>query len=300
VKKYREKLSRKKSDQNPAYILEGNPDAKKPLQREELDSLINDKSYAGYSVLPNQTVKIKQRQDNVEFAAMVESMDESLGRVLAKLKELGIENNTLIIFYSDNGGMSAANFYYPARKIPQNELDKEFSSSNLPLRGAKGWMYEGGIRVPLIVKWPGKGQKGTLCDVPVTSPDFLPSILEIAGIPLTPEQHTDGVSFVPLLKGETKIDRDAIYWHFPHYSNHGMQSPGGAIRCGDYKLLEYYENNTVQLFNLKEDIGEMNDLSKSNPDKVSELRDKLHAWRDKISAKMMSPNPDYKSSLRIN
>lgn len=300
VKKYREKLSRKKSDQNPAYILEGNPDAKKPLQREELDSLINDKSYAGYSVLPNQTVKIKQRQDNVEFAAMVESMDESLGRVLAKLKELGIENNTLIIFYSDNGGMSAANFYYPDRKIPENELDKEFSSSNLPLRGAKGWMYEGGIRVPLIVKWPGKGQKGTLCDVPVTSPDFLPSILEIAGIALTPEQRTDGVSFVPLLKGETKIDRDAIYWHFPHYSNHGMQSPGGAIRCGDYKLLEYYENNTVQLFNLKEDIGEMNDLSKSNPDKVSELRDKLHAWRNKISAKMMSPNPDYKSSLRIN
>ncbi len=293
VEKYRDKLSHSIPGPEPAFILEGNPDAEKPLQRGELNNLLNDTAYAGYSVLPNQTVKIKQYQDNVEFAAMVESMDMSLGRVLDKMKELNIEDQTLVIFYSDNGGMSSANFYYPDRKIPANELDKEFSSSNLPLRGAKGWLYEGGIRVPLIVKWPAKGGRGILCDVPVTSPDFLPSILEMAGIPLGPEQHTDGVSFVPLLKGETKLNREAIYWHFPHYSNHGMQSPGGAIRCGDYKLLDYFENNTVQLFNLKDDIGEQHDLSKSNPEKVKELGDMLNSWRKSISAKMMEPNPSY-------
>lgn len=255
--------------------------------------MIEGPDYERHKVLPNRTVKIKQYQDNVQFAAMIESVDESLGRVLSKLEELGLEDNTIVIFFSDNGGMSAANFGNPERVIPESRLDKAYSTSNLPLRGAKGWLYEGGIREPMIVKWPSQGKQGTVCEVPVISTDFFPSILDMLGLPIPQENNLDGVSIVPLLKGEDKLDREAIYWHFPHYSNHGMQSPGGAVRCGDYKLLEYYENNTVQLFNLKTDIGEQHDLSSSEPEKVCELRTMLHKWREDVNAQMMSPNPDY-------
>jgi len=293
VEKYKTIRDQMPSNQDPFFILEGNPDAENSLSKNELQELIQQPEYMGHKVLPNQTVKIKQYQDNVEFAGMVESMDESLGRVVSKLEELGISDNTIIVFFSDNGGMSAANFGWPDRIIPDSELDIAYSTSNLPLRGAKGWLYEGGIRVPLIIKWPGKGKQGTVCDVPVISTDFFPSLLDMAGLPLQPKQHSDGKSLVPVLKGDKQLDREAIYWHFPHYSNHGMQSPGGAVRSGDYKLLEYYENNTVQLFNLREDLGEQNDLSHSQPKKVVELKTMLHAWRNEVSANMMLPNPDY-------
>ncbi|MDX9882988.1 MAG: sulfatase [Prolixibacteraceae bacterium] len=287
VEKYKKKLAQIPAPEGPPFVMEGNPDA--PAGKK------TGQPYEGYRIFPDQTVQIKQRQDNVEFAAMVESMDESLGRVLDKLKTLDIDDHTIVIFYSDNGGMAAANFYEPERVIQENELDKAFSTSNLPLRGAKGWLYEGGIRVPLIVKWPGKGLQGAVCDVPVTSPDFLPTIVEMLGIPAQSGVQSDGISFAPLLKGEAEINREAIFWHFPHYSNHGMQSPGGAVRCGDYKLLEYYENNTVQLFNLKSDIEERHDLSSSMPEKVKELKEMMHNWRKQAGAKMMEPNPDYKA-----
>jgi len=295
VGKYEKKLKGLSHQGEMPFILEGNPDDKEPLGREELTEAITDEAYGGYKVLPNRTVKIKQYQDNVQFAAMVESVDESLGRILKKLEDIGIHDNTIVIFFSDNGGMAGANLGNPQRIIPSDRLDIAYSTSNLPLRGAKGWLYEGGIREPLIVKWPGQGGRGTVCDIPVISTDFYPSILEMAGLPLLEEQHKDGVSIVPLLKGEGSLNRDAIYWHFPHYSNHGMQSPGGAIRCGDFKLLEYFENYTVQLFNLKEDIGEQNDISKSHPEKTNELRAKLHAWREEVGSTMMKPNPDYVS-----
>lgn len=288
VEQYKKKLMQISFLQNPPFVLEGNPDS----DAKPCDSLA-EKVYNGYRIFPDQTVKIKQRQDNIQFAAMVESMDESLGRVLEKLKTLGLDNRTIVIFYSDNGGMSAANFYDSERVIAEIELDEAFSTSNLPLRGGKGWLYEGGIRVPLIIKWPNIGLQGVECDVPVTGPDFFPTILEMIGIPVPSTANFDGVSLSPLLKGENKIDREAIFWHFPHYSNHGMQSPGGAIRCGYYKLLEYYENNTVQLFNLKDDIAEENDLSANEPEKVKELLDKLHNWQKRSGARQMKPNPDY-------
>jgi arylsulfatase A-like enzyme len=205
-----------------------------------------------------------------------------------KLKSLGISDNTIVIFYSDNGGMSAANFYYPERIVDESELDVAYSTSNLPLRGAKGWLYEGGVRVPMIVKWPGMSKKGIACEEPITSTDFFPSILEMAGLPARPDQHMDGMSFVPALKGDD-FDRKAVYWHFPHYSNHGMQSPGGAIRFGDYKLLEYFENNTIQLFNLKEDPGEQHNLARTQPEKARELLTMLHEWREDVSAAPMVP-----------
>lgn len=293
VEKYEQKLALMPPREGPTFILEGNPDAKNPLSREELDELLEDERYQGYSVLPNRTVKIKQHQDNTNFAAMVESVDENMGRVLSKLEELGLEKNTIVIFFSDNGGMSGANFGNPNRIIASEDLDERFSTSNLPLRGAKGWLYEGGIRVPMIVKWPQKGGQGTVVDDPVISTDFYPTILEMAGLNLIPDQHVDGSSLVPLLTGESGIDREAIYWHFPQYSNHGMQSPGGAVRKGDYKLLDYFENNSVQLFNLKQDPGELNDLSASEPEKVEELRNMLHEWRKEVDAQMPPPNPRY-------
>lgn len=293
VKKYQEKLSKMMAQEVPPFLLEGNPDSKNPVTIEEARKMLDDEAYKGFSQLPNQMVKIKQLQDNVHFAAMVESMDESFGRVVAMLKDLGLYENTIVIFFSDNGGMAAANFGNPQRVLTSEQLDRAFSTANLPLRGAKGWLYEGGIRVPLIVKWPGSKLKETECDVPVISVDFYPTILEMLGFKVPATQKVDGTSIVPLMLGMNKIDRDAIYWHFPHYSNHGMQSPGGAIRSGDYKLLEYYENNTVQLFNLKEDLSEQHDISASNPEVTNKLRNKLHQWRASINAQMMEPNPGY-------
>lgn len=293
VDKYEEQATQLPASESKPFILEGNPDADPTLSQPALDSLVNTADYQDHKVLPYQTVKIKQVQDNPQFAGMVESVDQSLGRVLAKLEELGLTDNTLVIFFSDNGGMSAANFGNPDRIIAEDQMDEAYATSNLPLRGAKGWLYEGGIREPLIVRWPNEGRQGIACDVPVTSVDFFPTILEMLGLPMPEENEVDGTSIASLVKGEKALDREAIYWHFPHYSNHGQQSPGGAIRMGDYKLLEYYENNTVQLFNLKEDLGEQNDLAQSNPEKVKELKDRLHQWRDEVNAQMMPPNPDY-------
>jgi arylsulfatase A len=294
VSKYQAKLERGRAAGGPAFILEGNPDAKDPLSRAKLDALLQEEAYQGYRVLPNRTVKIKQHQDNAQFAAMVESMDESFGRVLSKLDTLGLADNTIIIFFSDNGGMSAANFGRPDHVVPPGKLDAAYSTSNLPLRGAKGWLYEGGIRVPLMVKWPGLGRRGTVSDVPVISTDLYPSILEMIGVPARPKQHMDGLSFAGLVKGDKTLEREAIYWHFPHYSNHGMQSPGGAILRGDYKLLEYFENDTVQLFNLRDDVGEQRDLSREQPQLAEKMTAMLRQWRTSVSAAMMEPNPDYK------
>lgn len=292
VEKYKKKLASMPKDNIEPYILEGNPDSD-PLTIEERVTLLKDTAYNGFSQLPRGTVKVKQLQDNVQYAAMVESIDESLGRLVKKLKDLGVYDNTIIIFATDNGGMSAGNFGRPSKLLNPNTPDKHMSTSNLPLRGAKGWLYEGGIRVPTIVKWTGTKKAGVENNTPIISTDFYPSILEMAGLDQMPQQHMDGKSFVPLLQGKTDINRDALYWHFPHYSNHGMQSPGGAVRYKNFKLIEYFENGTVQLFDLDKDLGELNDISKQNPEKVKELRDMLHKWRESVNAKMMPPNPDY-------
>jgi arylsulfatase A-like enzyme len=260
---------------------------------------LKEKRYQGFSLLPDRMVKIKQRQDNPQFAAMVESMDESLGRVMAKLKELRLDEKTIVIFFSDNGGMSAANFGNPHKGIARNRLDKAYSTSNLPLRGGKGWLYEGGIREPLVVYWPHEGAEGAVSEVPVISTDFYATILEMAGIEpgRSAPNGVDGMSLVPLLKGDLTgtdaIQKRALYWHWPHYSNHGGQSPGGAILYQDYKLIEYYENNRSQLFNLRNDPAEQRDLASAEPAKAQELRTMFHAWRKNVSAEMPQPNPDF-------
>ena len=296
VEKYRQKLASVDPSNSPPFLLEGNPDDPQPLTNEQLVSLIDLPPYQDYKVLPERTVKIKQHQDNIEFAAMVESMDESLGRIVDHIDQLGLTDNTLIVFFSDNGGMSGANFGGASRVVDSSRLDSAYSTSNLPLRGAKGWLYEGGIRVPMIVKWPEKfSDSSRIVEEPVISTDFYPSLLEMAGLPARDEQALDGVSFVPALNGDS-FNRGPIFWHFPQYSNHGMQSPGGAVRFGDYKLLEYFENNTVQLFNLREDIGERNDLSQTEPQIREELRTLLRSWREDVDAQMPPRNPDYDPS----
>ena len=281
VRKYEQKLASMPTPDGPDYILEPNPDGPS-LSVEELKSV---KSNQGVQNAQGKRVWwVKQKQDNVEFAGMVEAMDESLGRIRAKLKELGLADNTIVIFTADNGGMSASNQYLESDKS-RRVLNSRFASSNLPLRGAKGWNYEGGIRVPLIVHWPGTTKPNTTSRSIVTGTDFYPTLLQMLGLPAMPEQHVDGRSFVPSLKGKAH-DRGAIYWHFPHYSNHGYQSPGGAIRLGRYKLLEYFENGTVQLFDLEDDIGEQHDLSETNPEVAKKLLGMLHDWRRAVDAKM--------------
>jgi len=293
VAKYQRKLAQQPSPDGPAFVLEGNPDEIKPLSSRALEERLLKPAWSGFKVLPDRTVKIKQHQDNAEFAAMVESLDESLGRIRDTLTRLDLDRNTIVILFSDNGGMSAANFGRPDRIVSRDRLDEAFATSNLPLRGAKGWLYEGGIREPLIIHWPQQGKAGGECDVPVISNDLYPTILEMAGLPPVPDQHVDGVSLVPLVQGSQELEREAIFWHFPHYSNHGMQSPGGAVRTGDYKLLEYFENDSVQLFDLRHDEGEQHDLSRERPAQVAQLRQMLHRWRQSVNAQMMPLNPEY-------
>ncbi len=295
VEKYKRKLTSMPVPGGKPYILEGNPDDENPLSRNQLDSLLLTPEYKDqYKVLPHRTVKIKQHQDNVEFAAMIEAMDESLGIIRNKLEELGIAENTIIIFFSDNGGMAGANLGNPARIIPKDKLNEYFSTSNLPLRGAKGWLYEGGLRVPMIVYYPGVSKTGKVCDVPVISTDFYPTIMEMTSTVVPNGKICEGVSIMSLIRGKKKLPENrALFWHFPHYSNHGMQSPGGAIRLGDYKLIEYFENHTVQLFNLKKDLSEQNDIAASNPQKVRELRNILHKWQESVGVEPMKPNPEW-------
>ncbi|MDG2359566.1 MAG: sulfatase [Planctomycetaceae bacterium] len=284
VQKYEKKLATMPHQEGPDYILEPNPDGP-AISGDKLKALEGNDSSESHQ---NERVWwVKQKQDNVEFAGMVEATDESLGRIRAKLKELGLDENTIIIFTSDNGGMAASN-QYRGINHPRESLNSRFASSNLPLRGAKGWNYEGGIRVPLIVHWPGKTQPSSNSQAIVTGTDYYPTLLEMLKLPALPDQHKDGRSFVPAL-AEEDYDRGPIYWHFPHYSNHGFQSPNGAIRSGRHKLIEYYENGTVQLFDLENDIGEQNDLAESQPEIAQKLKKMLHDWRDKVDAKMPYP-----------
>jgi len=225
--------------------------------------------------------KVRQVQDQPVYAAMVQSLDESVGRILKALADRGLDRETVVLFTSDNGGLSTA---------------EGTPTSNVPLRAGKGWPYEGGVREPLIVKWPGTSRPGSVCREPMISTDYYPTLLEIAGLPLRPSQHVDGISIVPLLKGESLPQR-SIFWHYPHYSNQGG-GPCGTIRQGDFKLIEWYEDDRAELFNVHDDIGETHDLAQKSPEKAADLRKQLQAWRDDVKADMPTLNPDYKPKAR--
>lgn len=233
---------------------------KEPIQKEEHDAL---------------TV---QNQVNPAYASMVHSMDENIGRLLDRMTALGLEENTIIVFTSDNGGLTTL----PNRPAP---------TSVLPLRGGKGWCYEGGIRVPLIIQYPGL-RNDSISHFPVISMDLYPTVLDLAGLPLLPDQHQDGVSLKRhLIEGESQ-NRDVLYWHFPHY--HGSQwKPGAAIRKGEWKLIKFYHYDKVELYNLAEDIAEQFDVSNDYPEIASELELLLAARQKETGAAIPLANPDF-------
>ena len=212
-------------------------------------------------------------RNNAAYAAMTAGVDESVGRLTAKLEELGLTERTAVFFFSDNGGVPRVAF-------------------NGGLRSGKGYLWEGGIRDPLIVKWPGVTQPGSTAETPVSSIDFYPTILEMTGVADAAGHTVDGVSLVPLLKQTGAWSRESLYWHYPHYANSGA-TPSGAVRGGDWKLLEFYEDNHVELYNLAEDPAESNDLAAENPELADRLRADLAAWRESVGAKEAPPNPDY-------
>jgi arylsulfatase A-like enzyme len=196
--------------------------------------------------------------------------------VLDKLDELGLAESTLVILTSDNGGLSTS---------------EGWPTSNLPLRGGKGWMYEGGVGEPLLVRWPKQVKAGTVVDAPVSSPDFFPTLLEAAGAEPQPGQTLDGLSLMPLLKGGESPER-ALFWHYPHYGNQGG-APGAAIRRGDWKLIEWLEDGRAELFDLAADPGEQIDLAAEQPERVAKLRAELHDWQREVGANFPAPNPAY-------
>ena len=226
---------------------------------------------------PQGTFVERVVQGHPIYSSMIETMDINVGRILDKLDELNLEDHTIIFFMSDNGGLATS---------------EGSPTSNLPLRAGKGWLYEGGVREPMLIKWPGRIETGSECDVPVISTDFYPTILEMGELELMPGQHLDGNSLVPLLEGSGTLNERPIFWHYPHYSNQGGK-PGAAVRMGKYKLIEFFEDNKVELYDLEIDIGEQNNLSAEMPDKVNELLEILHNWQKEIDAGMMDSNPGY-------
>lgn len=214
-------------------------------------------------------------QVNPAYGSMVTAMDNNIGRIISYLEESGLNKRTYIIFTSDNGGLST------------QRGNRISPTSVKPLRAGKGWCYEGGIRVPLIIYGPGI-EKG-VSNFPVISPDYYPTILELAGLPAMPDQHLDGISITSIFKGE-RPDRDAIFWHYPHYHSSGW-TPGAAIRRGDWKLIEFYEYGICELYNLKDDLGEKNDLSDEKPEIVAELKSLLENMQKETGALFPMGNP---------
>ena len=215
-------------------------------------------------------------QEHAVYAAMVEAMDLAVGKVLAKLDELGLAQNTIVIFTSDNGGLSTS---------------EGWPTTNLPLRAGKGWLYEGGIRTSLLIRWPAVVKPGSVVSTPVSSPDFFPTLLAAAGAAPRAGQVLDGVSLMPLLKGGALPER-AVFWHYPHYGNQGG-GPGAAVRRGDWKLIEWQEDGRTELFNLAADLGEQANLAAKEPRRVAQLREALPAWQKQVGAKSTAPNPAY-------
>jgi len=239
----------------------------------DIEAYSRDKEWIRKSMSDNFKERIIQ--SNPVYAAMIYSVDENLGRLFARLNDLGLDKNTIIIFTSDNGGLSTS---------------EGSPTSNFPLRAGKGWLYEGGIRVPLIIKYPGKTISGTERKTPVSSIDFFSTIIEMTGS-VPPSVRTDGVSIMSLLEKDRMKSRP-LFWHYPHYSNQGVE-PGSAVRLGKYKLIDNFEKGRQELYDLDTDISEKNDISSLKPEKTRELYKLLMDWRKKTNAKMMEQNPNW-------
>ncbi|WP_417737153.1 sulfatase [Rosistilla oblonga] len=250
----------------------------------ELWKKYRDKAMAGEQpeerFLIDRTLPVRQVQDCPIYAGMMESMDNAVGIVLDTLKQTGLDKNTVVIFTSDNGGVSSGD---------------AFATSNLPFRGGKGRQWEGGIREPFYIKAPGIVSAGSRCDTPVIGTDFYPTLLELAG--LAPPKTIDGVSLVPLMHGRSIPDRP-LFWHYPHYGNQGGE-PSSIIRDGDWKLIHYYEDGRDELYHLTDDIGEQTDRAAEQPALASRLRGKLDAWLKATGARIPQPDPRFDAAKKV-
>ena len=216
----------------------------------------------------------KMRQDNPVYAGMIHSVDESLGSIMDALKELGIEKRTLILFTSDHGGLSNRGFN-----------TRTLATSNYPLRAGKGWLYDGGVKIPTIVKYPGVVKPGSESESVIINTDYFPTLLEAAGLQTYPEAHVDGRSFLPVLQTGRPQAREDLYWHSPLGRPHSTgDSNSSAFMSGHYKLIEWYDEGRVELYNLREDFQEQNDLSESMPEKTREMLQQLRDWRAEVNA----------------
>lgn len=224
----------------------------------------------------DRRLAVRQVQDHPIYAGMMETLDDAVGIVLDTLRETGLDRNTVVIFTSDNGGVSSGDAY---------------STSLLPLRGGKGRQWEGGIREPYYIRAPGITPAGATTQTLATGMDFYPTMLDIAGLPMLPQQHVDGVSLLPVLKGGTIADRE-LYWHYPHYGNQGGE-PSSMVRSQDWKLIFYHEDQRYELYNLADDIGEQHDIAQQYPEVVDDLKKKLSEWLADTGAVMPSPDPRF-------
>jgi arylsulfatase A-like enzyme len=227
----------------------------------------------------DRVMPVRQAQDCPIYAGMIESMDDAVGLVLDALQRNGLEDQTIVVFTSDNGGVSAGD---------------SKSTSNLPLRGGKGRQWEGGIREPYYIKAPGVTRSGSTCDVPVSGIDFYPTLLALAGVPMPDEQQVDGLSLLPLLRGtaSSAIAGRDLYWHYPHYGNQGGE-PSSIIRRGDWKLIHYWEDGRDELYHLPSDPSETTDVAARNRDLATQLRRDLDAWLEASGARLPMPDPQY-------
>lgn len=243
------------------------------LGLDDVDPIVEGEPYPTWHKR-HRRVQRRTVQSDPVYAAMVENLDWNIGQVIDALDDAGLADNTIVIVYSDNGGLATA---------------EGSPTCNAPLAEGKGWMYDGGVREPLLIRWPGPVAAGVKIDVPVTTPDLYPTLLEAAGLPPRPSQHVDGVSFLPALRGEP-FERGPIYWHYPHYGNQGG-TPGAAVRDGDWKLIRFFEDERCELYNLADDIEEKRDLSSIEPAVVKRLFDTLITWMDDVHAQVPGPNP---------
>ena len=247
--------------------LMGRPDLVEKY-RARAEKVVGTQFAGEEQVYGDQPRRVRILQNHAVYGAMVEAMDQAVGKVLDQLDDSGVAENTLVVFTSDNGGLSTS---------------EGSPTSNLPLRGGKGWLYEGGIRVPWLIRYPGVTEPGSQCSEPICSIDLYPTLAAAAGGEVN--HSVDGVDLKPLLRGGT-IDRESLFWHYPHYSNQGG-FPGGAIRRGEWKLIERYEDGRVHLYNLSGDLGERNDLASEMPQRVDSMRRRLHRWYKSVDARFL-------------
>lgn len=261
--------------QAPRELIEKYKSKREKLYIDDQKRFIKDETW----MQSENDWKTRVVQDNPVYAAMIENMDWNIGRMISKLKELGLFENTLIIFTSDNGGLSTS---------------EGSPTSNIPLRAGKGWLYEGGIRVPLIIYWKGKTTAGIVSDLPVNTIDFYPTVAKAINSNYKKLGAIDGEDIFKMLEQPQKYQERTLIWHYPHYSNQGGK-PGAAIRSGDYKLIYNLEDESIELYNLQVDIGEKNNIAGLHPELAEKMKKQLLRWLKENYKLKPKPNPNYKS-----